>query len=207
MGIVIGVDEVGTGSWVGPAYVGAVAIHVEELPALRDQGMRDSKKMSRQSRAYVAGLIHEAALSVVLVEIPKTSLERDFSGAWDGALVEAVRRSALDLPGVEAITIDGVFKKGVHNQLRHFGPITFCVKGDDKIPEVSAASVVAKVHRSSLLVELSRTEPWYRWDVNDGYPTPDHIRAIRKHGLSQHHRVNAGTQRLGDELRAQGDDT
>ena len=81
------------------------------------------------------------------------------------------------------VLIDGNKSPEIKNYL-----IKTIIKGDQKIKEISAASIIAKVSRDKLIKKMSNQFKNYRWDTNAGYGTKDHIKAIKKHGVTQFHR-------------------
>ena len=179
-GIVVGLDEVGRGAVAGPLAVGAVVLPAEPIVA----GLNDSKQIKPERRVEIAAVIEQAAVAwtveyVAPEDIDRfgmtTSLRRAFSGAL--AKIEAA-----------GITPDVVLVDG--NPLHIDERERNVVKGDAKSASIAAASIVAKVNRDALMVELSKQYRPYRFDENKGYGSPQHIEAIRAHGISDAHRAS-----------------
>ncbi len=173
---VVGVDEVGRGPLAGPVAAAAVRLDPEEYPS----GLRDSKKLSPAKRLRLDREIREMAE----VSIGHASVEEiDRLNILQASLLAMSRAVAgLDQPPDFAL-IDGKF---VPRDLPC--PAEAIVKGDGKSLSISAASIVAKVWRDCVMVDLAQQYPAYGWERNSGYPTPEHLGALQKHGATPHHR-------------------
>ena len=168
-----GVDEVGRGPLAGPVVAAAVVL-------LRPvAGIADSKRLSPERRRELAALIHTHAV-VSLAAASVAEIERfNILGATMLAMRRAVARLRVR-PGL--VLIDG-------NRAPALGLPCRCVVGGDAIvPEIGAASIVAKVVRDALMVRLAQRHPGYGWEHNAGYPTPEHLAALTRLGLNLHHR-------------------
>jgi len=177
--IVIGIDEVGRGCLAGPVWAAAVALG--QNPGLREQ-VRDSKALSRKRRELLAeAILRDCRVGfgeASVVEIDRLNIRL----ATHLAMVRAV--NALSAHGDISLIVDG---NDIPEKLRKFD--ARCVVGADAlVPEVSAASIVAKVGRDALMSDLAREFPAYGWERNAGYGTVEHRRAIRCHGLTPWHR-------------------
>ena len=175
-GLVAGVDEVGRGSLAGPVLVAAVILGSGRAVT----GVDDSKRVPPARRERLAPLIRESAVSWTIArreadEIDRLNILR--------ATVEAMKEAILLLnpaPGcvvVDALKIEGL---GV--------PVVAEPRADGRYLCVAAASIVAKVARDQIMTELARRYPAYGWERNKGYPTRDHIAALRRLGPSPLHR-------------------
>lgn len=176
-GVVVGVDEVGRGSVAGPLTVCAVELPREPFI----WGINDSKQLSPQRREILAAQISETALSIGLCHIPPARIDEV---GMARALREAVAGAVADT-GVEpdCVLMDG-------NPLGAVAHERDVVHGDAKVACIAAASIVAKVTRDELMVELDGEYPGYHLAQSKGYASPEHIEAIKKKGLSPIHRVS-----------------
>ena len=190
--LVIGVDEVGRGSLAGPVAVGAVAINISHLETL-PKGIRDSKLVPEAKRDALALAVQEWASYQVgysSVEVIETQ-----------GITKALKLAAISAisPLIARCTI--VLLDGSQNWLANAGlnaDVTLRVKADRDHGSVSAAAMVAKVARDSLMRELSMDFPEYQWDSNKGYASESHIRALQSIGPSEHHRLSWLTKILAD---------
>lgn len=177
-GLIVGLDEVGRGSVAGPLAVGAVVLPRDVFV----EGLNDSKQVKPEKRVEIAAQIKRVALAWTVCYIEPAAIDRDgmtlsLRRAFKGAL------AAIDetLPGIAAVLIDG-------NPLHIDDRERNIVKGDSKCASIAAASIVAKTERDALMVKMAADYPVYSFDVNKGYASPQHIEAIRQHGLSPLHR-------------------
>jgi len=175
--LVAGVDEAGRGPLAGPVAVAAVILD----PARPIVGLGDSKKLSEARREALYPQIIEQALawSVVLVEVEEIDRLNIFQATMAG-MSRAV--ASLSPAACEAL-IDG-------NKLPADLPCPgrAIVGGDALEPAISAASILAKVSRDRLMVELDATHPGYGFAVHKGYPTPAHLEALQRLGPCVRHR-------------------
>ena len=171
-----GIDEVGRGPLAGPV-VAACVIASEPLMI---KGLNDSKQVPPELRVEIDGQIKSrcTAWSIGMAgvaEIDKLNIY------W--ASVLAMERALAALPSLpEYLITDAV-------RIKSFaGPQEPLIKGDARSAIVAAASIVAKVHRDALMVALHEQEPRYGFAEHKGYATPVHIKALKEHGPSVHHR-------------------
>lgn len=186
----IGVDESGTGAWAGPFVVCACAFVSPPPP-----GLKDSKKLSDKRRfELTAQLLSGPAETSIQVVSPDDIRRHGQQEAWELAVLAAVRDLRLQLTSstttdTNRVVIDGKGSRRLADMLRFNGiDASFEPGADNKYPEVSAASIVAKTERNIRMRELAASHPAYGWDKNSGYGTPEHITAIREHGKTPHHR-------------------
>lgn len=171
-----GVDEVGRGPLAGDVVAAAVILD----PAFPITGLRDSKKLSAARREELAQVIRERALAW---SVARASVaEIDELNILQASLL-AMHRAVLGLqPQPGYVLVDG-------NRLPRWEyasePV---VKGDDRVPAIAAASILAKVQRDSELVALDEQYPGYGFASHKGYPTAAHLQALQDLGVTPQHR-------------------
>ena len=173
---VAGVDEVGRGPLAGPVVAAAVILD----PAQPVSGLADSKTLSASRREKLAAEIMQKALAFAIAraevhEIDDLNILR--------ASLLAMQRCILALrirPGL--VLVDGLHCPDIDI------PVQAVIKGDSKIPAISAASIIAKVARDREMLELDQQYPGYGLAVHKGYPTRAHIQALEQLGVSPIHR-------------------
>ncbi|MGJ8585745.1 MAG: ribonuclease HII [Marinosulfonomonas sp.] len=171
-----GVDEVGRGPLAGPVVAAAVRLNPDAIP----EGLNDSKKLNAASRDRLAEEIRETCDWCVA----EASVEEIDQINILHASMLAMERAVAGLPkNSDRVLVDG---NRVPPGLREIGePI---VNGDARSLSIAAASIVAKVWRDKLMVDLAQQHPGYGWDRNAGYPTKEHQLALQKIGVTPHHR-------------------
>jgi ribonuclease HII len=176
-GPVVGVDEVGRGPLAGPVVVAAVIL------ARPIAGLADSKALSAARRGELARAIrHHGRIALAAASVAE--IERlNILGATMLAMRRAVARLGVR-PGL--VLVDGNRAPPLE------APVRCVVGGDATVPEISAASIVAKVARDALMCRLALRHPGYGWDRNAGYPTREHLAALARLGLNRHHRRGFG---------------
>jgi ribonuclease HII len=182
--LVCGLDEAGRGALAGPLVAAAVVFLKNwRLEDTQFKGpIRDSKKLTNQQRKKLFEVIKKHALEIEL-EIISVKMINRFGIQW--ANLTAFRRLIFKLEASQYL-IDGRFK--VRN-LKNKAPYVFSViRGDEKIPSVLAAGVVAKVERDRIMEKLDQKFPSYFWLTNTGHGTKKHIQAIIKYGETNYHR-------------------
>ena len=188
--IVVGIDEVGRGALAGPVAVGACALEIidGQVVPLPD-GVRDSKKLTARRREALVDPIHDAALGGAVGWA--SAAEIDEIGIM-AALTRAALRAldALDLE-LDAILLDGdvdVLTAALAAAERPAPLVELRVAADRDCASVAAASILAKVARDSLMVQLDAEAPDYAWASNKGYGSAAHREAIDRCGVHEHHR-------------------
>lgn len=171
-----GVDEVGRGPLAGDVVAAAVILD----PQRPIDGLRDSKKLTRQRREYLAEEIRRCALAWALGRASVEEIDRiNILQASLLAMHRAVRALA---PQPDYVLVDG-------NRLPRWDyPSQPVVRGDDRVPAIAAASILAKVQRDGELVALDRQYPGYGFASHKGYPTAAHLEALRTLGVTPAHR-------------------
>lgn len=174
---VAGLDEVGRGAWAGPLTVGAVILDPSDVP----DGLRDSKRLTPDRRATLAGMLAERA-TIGIGEVEVEELDRIGLAA---ALRIAARRAVAALPArPDAVLLDGTV-----DLLAGSGLVTRClVGGDDRSASIAAASIAAKVHRDTRMVAAHTPYPRYGFASHKGYASPAHRAALQEHGPCALHR-------------------
>lgn len=172
---VAGVDEVGRGPLAGPVTAAAVVLNPGNIPF----GLNDSKTLTAKKRDRLDALIRETAD----VSIAHASVDEIDTLNILQASHLAMRRALSGLARVDHALIDG---KMIPKDLAMNA--SYLVKGDQRSLSIAAASIVAKVCRDKIMVELAQQFPGYGWETNAGYGTKAHVAALRDIGPTPHHR-------------------
>lgn len=172
---IAGIDEVGRGPLVGPVVTAAVILPKD----FYDERINDSKKLTEKKRELLYDVIMENAISVGIgISSEDVIDEINILNATKRAMLEAVNNLSVK---PEHLLIDAV-------KLDTDIPQTSIIKGDAKSESIAAASIIAKVTRDRMMVELDKIHPEYDFKHNKGYGTKKHIEAIRKYGIIKEHR-------------------
>ena len=174
--ILAGVDEVGRGSLIGPVYAAAVILD----KSINKKILKDSKSLNIKKRELLNNYIKKNSIWAIgkasVKEIEKINILQ--------ASLLAMRRAIKKLKKKPShILIDG----NKVPKLKNYN-LKAIVKGDEKIPAISAASIIAKVSRDQFITKLSVKNKGYYWEQNFGYGTKQHLEAIKKLGVTKHHR-------------------
>ena len=174
--LIAGVDEVGRGSWIGPVFSAAVILKKN----INKNLLKDSKKIPAKERKQLANYIKKNSI----YSISKASTkEIDKLNILQATLL-SMKRAINNLkhkPNI--ILIDGTHApKNLSYQYKTI------IRGDEKIPTISAASIIAKVARDRYITRLAKNYTSYGWHTNFGYGTKKHLKAINKFGVTIHHR-------------------
>lgn len=176
----LGIDEVGRGPWAGPLVVGACVLR-EPI-----EGLNDSKKLTAKHREKLAAEIHEKAYCglgwVSAAELDELGL----SAALRKACREAVEAVQGQKPEFNEIIIDGTINFLSDTPLGKY--VSVLPKADALVPEVSAASIIAKVARDNYMIELAERFPGYGFEKHVGYGTALHRAALEELGPCEEHR-------------------
>lgn len=187
-----GCDEAGRGPLAGPVYAAAVILPPDFFHPL----LNDSKQMSEKQREELRPIIEREAMAWAVEAVQPEEIDQ-INILW--ASVTGMQRAVLRLqPQPEFLLIDG-------NKFRPFDRYGFkdyqtVVHGDATYASIAAASVLAKTYRDARMRELAQEYPQYGWDRNMGYPTPEHIKAIRCYGYTPWHRKSFHVKELEPTL-------
>ncbi len=174
--LIAGVDEVGRGPLVGPVVTACVILP----PNYELEGLTDSKKLSPKKREFFYDIILRDAISVSIgMRSEKVIDEINIYEATKEAMYEAIAGSKVK---PQHVLIDAMKLENLDI------PSTSIIKGDLKSITIAAASVIAKVTRDRMLVELDKKYPVYGFKKNMGYGTKEHVEAIKKYGIIPEHR-------------------
>lgn len=172
-----GCDEAGRGPLAGPVYAAVVILP----PNFNHPLLNDSKKMTDTQRRELRPVIESEAISWAVTKVDVEEIDT-LNILW--ASVTGMQRAVLALATrPEYLLIDG-------NRFRSFGgfPYSTVVHGDAIYASIAAASVLAKTYRDDYMIAISKEYPQYGWEKNMGYPTREHLDAIREYGYTPHHR-------------------
>ncbi len=178
---IAGVDEVGRGAWAGPVVVCAAVVRAgfPEPPG----GLTDSKRLTAKRRAELAA---ELPGWVAGYAFGSASHEQIDALGMTAALRLAARAALGQLPERPgAVLLDGK-----HDYIGSPWRVRTAVKADLRSVSVAAASVLAKVHRDTLMAELGESCPDFAFAENAGYPAPAHVQALTAHGPTPYHRLS-----------------
>ena len=187
-----GCDEAGRGPLAGPVYAAAVILPKDfHYPLLND-----SKQMTEKNRDLLRPIIEREAVAWAVEAVQAEEIDT-LNILW--ASVTGMQRAVLRLdPRPQFLLIDG-------NKFRPFEGYGFkdyrtVVHGDATYASIAAASVLAKTHRDEFMRKIATDYPEYGWDRNMGYPTPEHIEAIRRYGYTPWHRKTFTVKELEPSL-------
>ena len=172
----VGIDEVGRGSWAGPLVAAAVML---DKPI---DGLKDSKLLSKSQREHFARLIIESGAIVGIGWCDVDTINND-------GLTSAVTKAMSDALSKITAEYDEVVIDGSYNFLQNIKNVKVIPKADNLVPAVSAASIVAKVYRDKWMTELSKEFPAYGFEKHVGYGTKEHIEKLKANGPCSLHRV------------------
>lgn len=174
---IAGVDEAGRGPLVGPLVVASCILNynipIEEL--------NDSKKLTEKKRECLFELLINSAVQFQIAVIEREVIDKlNIFGATMEGMKEVIAKMSVK---PDLALIDGnKLPKELACQARAI------VKGDQTSASIAAASILAKVTRDRIMIELHEQYPLYHWNKNKGYPTKEHLTAIEKYGITPHHR-------------------
>ena len=180
-----GCDEAGRGPLAGPVYAAAVILP----PDFHHPLLNDSKQMTRKAREELRPVIESEAVSWAVEAVSAEEIDAmNILAASICGMQRAVRRLSVR---PDLLLVDG-------NRFKPFDGYRYLtvVHGDATFASIAAASVLAKTYRDDFMTALAAEWPQYGWDRNMGYPTADHIRAIREYGYTPWHRKSFHVKEL-----------
>ena len=176
MKVIAGVDEVGRGSLIGPVYAAAVILD----KAINKKLLKDSKKLTKTKRELLSKYIKKNSFWSIgrasIKEIEKLNILNASLLAMKRAIEKLKKKPDL-------VLIDGNKLPKIKNY-----KLKSIIKGDQKIPSISAASIIAKVARDKMITNLGKKYKGYYWGQNCGYGTKQHLKAIKNLGITIQHR-------------------
>lgn len=175
-GVILGIDEVGRGCIAGPVVAAGVILDDN----IDTSQINDSKKISQNKREKIYNYLKENCKYVVksssVEEIEKMNILQ--------ASLLAMRRVINEIEG----KFDHVIVDGNISPDTSIDNLTTIIGGDSKSLSIAAASIIAKVTRDKIMEDLDKENPGYFWNKNKGYGTKQHVEAIKKIGITCHHR-------------------
>ena len=176
MKIIAGVDEVGRGSLIGPVIAAAVILK----KTINKKLLKDSKSLSKSKRETLSRYIKKNSIWAIgkasVKEIEKINILQASLLAMKRAIIKLNKKPII-------VFIDGNKLPKIKNY-----KLKSIIKGDQKIPSISAASIIAKVTRDKIISNLGKKFKGYYWNKNYGYGTKQHLKAIKYLGITSHHR-------------------
>jgi ribonuclease HII len=176
MKIIAGVDEVGRGSLIGPVYAAAVILNKNVNLKI----LKDSKSIKKDKREILSKYIKKNSIWAIAKsskdEIDKINILQASLLAMKRAIKKLKKKPSQVLVDGNKVPLMNNYK------------IKAIIKGDNKIPAISAASIIAKVARDNFIISLSKKNKGYYWDKNFGYGTKQHLKALKKLGITKYHR-------------------
>ena len=172
-----GCDEAGRGPLAGPVFAAAVVLPKNFYHPV----LNDSKKMTEKQRDELRPIIEKEALAWAVEAVSAAEIDEiNILNASIAGMQRAVRKLAVK---PDFLLIDG-------NRFKPFDEFKYAtvVHGDAIYTSIAAASVLAKTYRDEFMIRLAEEFPMYGWERNMGYPTKEHIEAIRRHGYTKWHR-------------------
>ena len=176
MKIIAGVDEVGRGSLIGPVYAAAVILN----KSINKKLLKDSKKLTKPKREILAKYIKKNSVwatgKASVKEIDKINILHASLLAMKRAVIKLKKKPTL-------VLVDG----NKCPEIKDY-KLNSVINGDEKIPSISAASIIAKVARDKMITILGKKFKGYYWHKNYGYGTKQHLKAIKTFRITSQHR-------------------
>lgn len=204
-----GCDEAGRGPLAGPVFAAAVILPADFTHPM----LNDSKQMSEKARAEVRKVIEENAIAWAVAEVSAEEIDcinilnASITAMWRAVAMLPVKPEALIIDGNKFRGLDRLPNEALERpfsgglKLRSFAeslklPYTTYIKGDGRFASIAAASVLAKTHRDECMRRIASEYPQYGWEKNMGYPTAEHIEALRRFGPTPYHRMTFKVKEL-----------
>lgn len=175
----VGIDEVGRGAIAGPLVLCAVRLKNDKIyNVIKDIYINDSKLMTRCQRKNA----YDKIIKLIEYQIYFMSAYNIDSIGISSSIAQSIQYCMSFFDNRAFVFIDGNYNFTYKN------PHKTIIKGDQKILEISIASIIAKVKRDEYMIKISTKYPQYNFDSNVGYGTYKHIQAIKKYGFTDEHR-------------------
>jgi ribonuclease HII len=174
--LICGVDEASRGPLAGPVFAACVVLN----STYKIEGLSDSKKLSEKKRNALTHIIKKRSIAWAVASASVEEIDK-FNILQSSLL--AMKRAVESLP----FPPNKVLVDGIHSPQLNF-PVQTIIKGDSLVPEISAASILAKTARDAEMLSLHKLFPNYGFDQHKGYPTKKHIAALQMYGISTVHR-------------------
>ena len=174
---IAGCDEAGRGSLAGPVVAAAVILPKK----FKSNTLKDSKLLSEKKRLLLKKVIEKQAISWSIGIVSSEEIDKiNILNASFLAMHRAIKKLQIK---PKLLLIDG-------NRFKAYQELDYkcIIKGDTKYLSIAAASILAKTYRDDIMKRLNITSPEYKWSQNKGYPTKEHREAIKRIGISKHHR-------------------
>ena len=175
---ILGIDEAGRGPLAGPLVIAGVVLPID----FENEEIDDSKKISDKKRRELFKIIMENALEVKVNIVDVETIDKlNILRATKEGMQEIVKLVGdnCDAVFVDAVKLDDMGK-----------PVLSLIKGDALSQSIAAASIIAKVTRDDIMMELDKEYPMYEFKKNKGYGTKAHLLALDKYGITKHHRMS-----------------
>ena len=190
---ICGVDDAGRGSMIGPMVIAGISIEKKNIPKLRKLGVRDSKKLSPKKRELLYKEIVKLVDDYHVIRIPPRTIdkyvfEHNLNHLEAKKMAEVISNLNPDLSYVDSCDVNAARFGREISDLSKKSKVKSYHYADSRFVVVSAASIIAKVSRDRLVNKMSKKFAKYSWHKNAGYGTKDHLRAIKKFGITKHHR-------------------
>ncbi|MFH1783557.1 MAG: ribonuclease HII [bacterium] len=187
--LIAGVDEAGRGPLAGPVVASAVILP----PSCHIEGIKDSKKLSPKKRAQIYDIIKQEAVDIGIGIVDVNTIDR--INILQASML-AMKTAILNLKHTpEYLLIDGPFSPNLNIA-------QLCViNGDNRSAHIAAASIVAKVTRDSIMINLHKKYPAYSFDKHKGYGTSFHMSMLKEHGPCEIHRRSFAPVRRCEDIK------
>jgi ribonuclease HII len=179
---ILAIDEVGRGALAGPFYVGGLLSDFKFYRKINELDVKDSKKIKESKRKEIYKKIIALKPKFKIIKFTNKEVDKFGIGWCFKRAIEILYKEYRP----DYILIDG---KPLKIEIIS-GKAKFIVDGDEKIKLISTISIISKVLRDNYMIKLDRYYPFYNFKFNKGYGTKEHILAIKKYGISKHHRLS-----------------
>jgi ribonuclease HII len=177
---ILAIDEVGRGAFAGPFYIAGVLIDEKIYKKLLKLKIKDSKRLKPEKRKEIFKIV-KGFVKYKIVRFSNKEID-------NLGLGECFKKGIIMLKN--ALKSDIVLVDGKNIKLEKVKNIKFIIDGDEKLISIGLASIIAKVLRDDYMKRLSKFYPDYKFDKNKGYGTKEHIKYIKKYGITKHHRIS-----------------